>query len=178
MSDEHATSDHEHLDRGFCPQCGHELEDGRGPGGRPGCPRCGYVRFEDPKLATGVVVEHEGRVLLVRRNHEPALGRWSFPSGFVDAGEVVEDAARREVQEEAGIEVRLDALLGVYSREGQPVVFIAYAGSTVGGVPEAGEEASEVGLFAPDALPELAFEHDPDVVAAWQRWRAGNTGNG
>ena len=80
---------HQHLEHRFCPQCAAELVPGRGPGGQPGCPACGFVRFDNPKVATGVVVEHEGRVLLVRRNHEPMMGRWTFPSGFVDAGEVV-----------------------------------------------------------------------------------------
>ncbi len=151
----------------YCPACGAALERGAGPGGRPACPRCGFVRFEDPKVATGVVAALEGRILLVRRNHEPMLGRWSFPSGFVDAGEVVPEAAVREVREEAGVEVRIDQLLGVYSHPGDPVVFIAYSGSVVAGTPAAGDEAFEVGLFAPDQLPELAFRHDEAIVAAW-----------
>ena len=159
---------HQHLEHRFCPQCAAELIDGRGPGGQPGCPSCGFVRFDNPKVATGVVVEHEGKVLLVRRNHEPMMGRWTFPSGFVDAGEVVEDAARREAFEEAGVEVELDRILGVYSAEGDPVVFIAYAGRVVGGTPEAGDEAYEVGLFAPNELPELAFQHDPAIIEAWR----------
>jgi ADP-ribose pyrophosphatase YjhB (NUDIX family) len=129
------------------------------------------VRFHDPKLAAGVVVEHEGRLLLIRRNHEPALGRWSFPSGFVDAGEVVEEAARREVREEAGVDVRLDGLLGVFSSEGHPVVFIAYAGVSEGGTPAPGDEAFEVGLFDPGDLPELAFDHDGEIIEAWRRHR-------
>lgn len=161
-------SGHQHLEHRFCPQCAAELEPGFGPGGQPGCSLCGFVRFDNPKVATGVVVEHEGRVLLVRRNHEPMMGRWTFPSGYVDAGEVVEDAARREAFEEAGVEVALDRILGVYSAEGDPVVFIAFAGRVVGGAPEAGDEAYEVGLFAPDELPELAFPHDPAILEAWR----------
>ena len=159
---------HQHLEHRFCPRCAAELVAGRGPGGQPGCPACGFVRFDNPKVATGVVVEHEGRVLLVRRNHEPMMGRWTFPSGFVDAGEVVEDAARREAFEEAGVEVELDRLLGVYGAEGDPVVFIAYAGRVVGGEPAPGDEAHEVGLFAPGELPDLAFRHDPAIIEAWR----------
>ena len=158
---------------GFCPVCGAPLEADRGPGGLPECPACGYVAFRNPKLATGVVATLGERILLVRRNHEPMIGRWSFPSGFVDAGERVEEAAAREVREESGVEVRIDRLLGVYSTRGHPVVFIAYAGAVVSGEPVAGPEAFEVGLFAPDALPELAFPHDPAIVEAWQAWHAG-----
>ncbi len=160
---------------GFCPVCGTPLDPTRGPGGRPECPACGYVRYENPKVATGVVAERGGRILLVRRNHEPMLGRWSFPSGFVDAGEVVAEAAAREVREEAGVEVRVERLLGVYSTRGNPVVFIAYAGVITAGEPVAGDEAFEVGLFAPDALPTLAFPHDPAIIEAW---RAGSGAGG
>ena len=156
----------------FCPVCGAPLEAAAGPGGRPVCPRCGFVRYDNPKVATGVVAEREGRILLVRRNHEPMLGRWSFPSGFVDAGEVVPEAAVREVREETGVEVRIDRLLGVYSRAGDSVVFIAYAGTIVAGTPAPGDEAFEVGLFASGELPDLAFPHDPEIVAAWRAGRS------
>ena len=156
---------------GYCPVCSSPLAEG-GPGGRLECVTCGYVRYADPKLATGVVAEHDGRILLVRRNHEPMYGRWSFPSGFVDAGEVVAEAAAREAREETGVEVRVEKLLGVFSRRGDPVVFVAYAATVVAGEPTPGDEAFEVGYFAPDALPDLAFPHDPAILEAWHAWRA------
>jgi len=156
----------------YCPVCGAALEADTGPGGRPACPQCGFVRYDNPKVATGVVAERDGLILLVRRNHEPMLGRWSFPSGFVDAGEVVSEAAVREAFEETGVEVRIERLLGVYSRRGDPVVFIAYAGAVGDGTPVAGPEAFEVGFFPPDALPDLAFPHDDEIVAAWRGGRA------
>jgi 8-oxo-dGTP diphosphatase len=152
---------------GFCRECGAALarSNGRRP---PRCLRCGYLAYADPKVATGVLAERDGRLLLVRRNHEPAMGRWSFPSGYVDAGEVVEDAAAREVREETGLDVRLTRLLGVYSTAGEQVIFVAYAGEALPGDAVAGEEAYEVGWFDPDALPELAFPHDPAIVEAWR----------
>ncbi len=152
---------------GFCPNCGTEIADGPGLGGRPQCPNCMFVRYENPKVATGVVAERDGHILLVRRNHEPMLGKWSFPSGFVDAGEVVAEAAMRETFEETGVQVCIDRLLGVYSSRGSAVVFIAYAGAIVSGEPVAGDEAFEVGMFLPEKLPDLAFPHDPAIVAAW-----------
>lgn len=152
---------------GYCLHCGSRLEAERGPAGQPGCPACGFVRYTDPKLAAGVVVEHEGGILLVRRNHEPMLGRWSFPSGYVDAGEVVEEAAAREVWEETGVTVRVDHLLGVFSSPGNPVVFVAFAGTALGGTPAPGPEASEVATFPVHGLPALAFDHDDEVIAAW-----------
>lgn len=147
----------------FCPRCGAALPtDGR-------CPDDGYRWFPDPKVAVGVLLEdRDGRILLVRRNHEPAYGQWAFPSGFVDAGEVLEEAAMREVREEAVVEATLDRLIGAWSQPDSAVVFIAYAGRLLRGNATPGDEAIEVGWFAVDALPELAFAHDADVVAAWQ----------
>jgi len=136
------------------------------------CLADGYRWYADPKVAVGVLVSDDrGRLLLVRRNHDPAMGRWAFPSGFVDAGEVLEDAARREVLEETGARIRLERLLGAWSERGDAVVFLAYAGSwTAGpdGGAQPGPEASEVGWFDPDALPPLAFDHDLAIVAAWR----------
>ena len=154
-----------------CPSCGAAYEADAPVSPRP-CARCDHIWYRDPKVATGVVLLHEGRVLLVRRNHEPMLGRWAFPSGYVDAGEVVEEAAKREVLEETGVEVALDQLLGVWSHAGDPVIFVAYAGHHVNGEARAGPEAFEVAYFNPDALPDLPFPHDGEVIAAWRAWHA------
>ena len=152
----------------YCPQCGEPLQEGFAFGkNRLVSPRCGYVHFEDPKVAVGVVVEIDGGIVLGQRGHEPQIGRWSFPSGYVDAGEVLEEAAVREVQEETGLEIRIDRLIGAYSRAGDRIVFIAYAGSVVGGELAAGEECLAVGVFPPDRLPDLAFPHDEAIIRAW-----------
>ena len=153
-------------DFAYCPRCGTLLahEDGA----RPQCPACGFIHWLDPKIAAGVVAERDGCILLVRRGHEPGLGLWSFPSGFVDRGEIVEAAAAREAFEEARVHVRIDRLLGVFSTAGDPVVFVAFAATIEDGEPAAGDEALEVGLFAPDALPDMAFPHDGAIMRAWR----------
>ena len=152
----------------FCSECGSELEQRLAFGQIRGvCPNCEHVHFVDPKVAVGVIVELDGGIVLGKRGHEPNLGRWSFPSGFVDAGEILEHAAVREVEEETGLRVTMDRLLGVYSSEGERTVFVAYAGSIIGGRLEAGEECLEVASFPLDRLPDLAFPHDDAIVAAW-----------
>jgi len=153
----------------FCPQCGTPLRRRLAFGHtRKVCPRCDYVYFNDPKVAVGVVAERRGRLLLVRRNHEPHLGEWSFPSGYVDAGEVLEEAAVREAKEETGLDVRIDRLLGAWSTRGERVIFIAYAARVTGGRIEVGPECMEVRFFPPDALPPLAFPHDQAIMRAWR----------
>lgn len=153
----------------FCPRCGRALLStvGGALASGEGCPEDGYRWYVDPKVAVGVLVhDRAGRLLLVKRNHDPAMGSWAFPSGYVDAGEVLEAAAVREVREETGVEVRLDHLLGAWSEPGDPVVFLAYAGTHVAGVAVAGPEAEAVGWFEPDALPTLAFTHDDEIIRA------------
>lgn len=157
----------------FCPQCGTRFRRRMVfKRRRPVCPECGYIWWDDPKVGVGVVAERDGRILLVRRNHEPHAGRWSFPSGYLDAGEVVEKAGTREVREETGLEVALERLLGVYSEAGERTVFIAFAGRVVGGKLTAGDECLEARFFTPDELPELAFAHDTLILEAWRAGRA------
>jgi 8-oxo-dGTP diphosphatase len=91
----------------------------------------------------------------------------------VNRGEVLEEAAAREVLEELGVAVRLTGLVGVYSERGSPVVLVVYAGDIEAGelTPD-GHEVSEVRRFALDALPgDLAFPHDRRVLADWKRAR-------
>ncbi len=109
-----------------------------------------------------------GRLLLVRRNHEPYTGEWSFPSGYLDAGEVLEAAAVRETKEETGLDVRIERLLGAYSTAGERVIFIAYAARVTGGRMQVGAECQDVRFFPPEDLPPLAFPHDGAILRAWR----------
>ena len=69
------------------------------------CTVCGRRVFLDPKLAVASVLEHEGRIVLLRRaQRDAAHGLWIMPGGHVDRGEVVPVAAEREVYEETGLE--------------------------------------------------------------------------
>ncbi|OGO50519.1 MAG: hypothetical protein A2148_01090 [Chloroflexi bacterium RBG_16_68_14] len=156
----------------FCPQCGTPLRRRVAFWRRRKvCPQCGYVHFDDPKVAVGILAQRRGRLLLVRRNHEPHLGEWSFPSGYVDAGEALEEAAARETKEETGLDVRIERLLGAYSATGDRVIFIAYAARVTGGRICVGPECQAVRFFPAEALPYLAFPHDKAIVRAWRAGR-------
>jgi ADP-ribose pyrophosphatase YjhB (NUDIX family)/ribonuclease HI len=151
-----------------CLRCGTRLvERPRDHRPRPTCPRCDWVLFNDPKVAAAAVLSIGDKILLCRRAIDPGLGKWSFPAGFVDRGEEVRSALEREVAEETGLPARLGRLVGVYSAPGNPVILIVYAAEAEG-EPRASDEALEVALFDPDELPELAFEHDRQVVADWR----------
>ncbi len=155
----------------FCQQCGTALEDRHQEDRlRPTCPACGFVYYLDPKVAVAVVLGDERGVLLGKRGIDPASGKWSFPAGYVNRGEVLEEAAVREVFEELGLEVRLTGLVGVYSERGSAVVLIVYDGEVLGGTLQPdGREVLEVRRFPLDALPrDLAFPHDRRVVEDWR----------
>jgi 8-oxo-dGTP diphosphatase len=159
----------------FCPRCGEGLTARCIKAGEPDrlcCDGCEFVFYLDPKLAAGAVVTLDGRLVLLRRAIEPAYGAWVFPGGFVDRGEHPEQAARREAVEEAGVEVRLDGILGIYSHPpGSPVVLVVYHGEVVGGEPAALDESLEVGLFPPAEIPwpELAFSTTRLAIADFIR---------
>ncbi len=154
----------------YCPQCGHALIEREAFGRlRPVCPHCGHVVFRGPKVAAGVVVVRDDTILLNQRDIEPGLGKWGLPAGYVDLDERVEDAAIREVKEETGLDVRLEGLLGVYSNLERGVVLVIYWASVAGGELMAGHETRAVGFFAPDALPELAFPQNVEILADWLR---------
>ena len=157
----------------FCHRCGGRLapitvHDGV----RPTCQDCGHVIFLDPKLAAVVLVSMEGGLVLVKRDIEPAIGRWSFPSGYVDRGETVEEAAAREVREETGLEVELTGLVGLYSDRENPVVMAVYSAKVVGGELVAGPETRGAEVYPPDALPDMPFPHDEQIVADWLATRS------
>ena len=137
-------------DFSYCARCGHALivEEVHGRL-RPRCPDCGHIVFLDPKLAAVVLVAIDGKLLLVRRANEPALGEWSFPSGYVDRGEAVEDAAAREVREETGLIVKVTRLLGVYSRARRPRGAGGLRGRSGRGRPAGGRRGQRRGAVRP-----------------------------
>lgn len=159
----------EYGDTNYCQRCGHALEQRDFEGKpRPTCPSCGLIVFLDPKVAVVVLVTGSDKLLFVQRGAEPQIGKWCFPGGYVDRGEEVRAAARREVREETGLEVEITGLIGVYSLPSNPVIVIAYSGSVTSGALVAGTDAEDAGWFEVDELPELAFPHNVKIIEDWE----------
>lgn len=138
---------------------------------RPVCPKCGFTYFFDPKIAVAVIIEIDAKIVMQQRAIDPGSGKWTFPSGFVDRGEIVVEAAAREALEEVGLTVDKLHLLNLYSEPGETVVLVVYHTTVTGQLPSVGDETTRVGLFSPDNLPELAFPRDADIVADWLAMR-------
>ena len=148
----------------FCPACAGALELRvlkQGDPERHVCTRCGQIHYQDPKVAVGTIIAApDGRIVLVRRAIEPGYGKWVFPGGYVDRGEPVTTAAIREAREEAGLDIRLDGLINIYSYPGRPLVVIVYAATVTGGELCTDEECLEARFFTAEEIPwdELAFQ--------------------
>ncbi len=155
----------------YCIECGTQMEPRFAFGRhRPVCPACGHVDFRDPKVAAAVLVEQDGRVLLVRRVNDPQQGKWSLPAGFVDAEEDPAAAAARECREETGltVEVRglVDVLFGREHPRGASIV-IVYRAAVQGGSLRAGDDADGAAFFRSRELPDLAFDATRRVLDRW-----------
>jgi 8-oxo-dGTP diphosphatase len=143
------------------------------------CPKCGTVvhAYRNPFLTVDIIIELKGRqgIVLIRRA-KPPYG-WALPGGFVDYGESLEAAARREAREETSLEVDLIAQLGAYSSPDRDprhhtvsVVFVARAA----GEPRAASDAQQVGVFSEGGLPgPLAFDHARILADYYTKKRAG-----
>jgi ADP-ribose pyrophosphatase YjhB (NUDIX family) len=109
-------------------------------------------------VAAAIPVTPAGDIVLLRRGFDPGKDLWTFPGGFVDLGETVEEAARREAREEIRADVELGDLVGVYSKPDERVVLIVFA-AQIEQQPQTTPEALQVEAFAPDEIPwqELAF---------------------
>ena len=153
----------------FCNRCAAPLSERLIEGRmRPQCNECGNIVFLDPKVAAVAIVVDGDGLVMVKRGVEPEYGKWAFPSGYVDRGEVVEAAAVREVKEETGLDVALDRLIGVYSLDGYAVVLVVYSAHIVGGAVAIGHDALDVRTFPLDDLPSLPFPNDYRMLRDWQ----------
>ena len=149
-----------------CPSCG--AARAGGPGANPyHCPPCGFTFYFNPTVAAaGFLFDPAGRVLLIRRAKDPAKGKFAVPGGFVDADESAEEALRREVREEVGVEIEgveyLGSFVNHYPYRGvtYPVLDLSFTARVID--PAAARPLDAVAgiewLHLPDIPPEdLAF---------------------
>lgn len=152
-----------------CPTCRTPLTTESVDGlWRPFCPACKNIVSLSPKLVAATLVGNAEGLLLIQRSYGAEKGLWAPPGGYVEQGEVVEEAACREAYEETGLEVTINGLVGLYSEPGRAIVLAAFSAQAVGGtLHNRCPEVQEVGFFPVDALPPLAFPRDRIIIETW-----------
>jgi len=128
--------------------------------------------YRNPAPTVDIIIELQGGIVLIDRKNEPQ--GWALPGGFVDYGESLEDAARREAHEETSLKIRLKAQMHAYSDPGRDprrhtlsVVFVAEAD----GAPEAGDDAKGAGVFTERNLPDtIVFDHR-QIIMDYFEWK-------
>ncbi len=130
-----------------------------------------HQKYLDPKVVGVGILEKENKILLVKRGIEPGYGLWSMPSGYINRFEKVEDAIERELLEECGIIVKADWISGVYSNTDSPIILLVWNLKFISGDIKPLDETLEVGFFEINNLPELAFDHDLEIISSWRKMK-------
>jgi ADP-ribose pyrophosphatase YjhB (NUDIX family) len=145
----------------FCSRCGTELglreEGGRW---RKACAQCGHIVFGRFSVGVGGLLFHQGNVLVVQRGHDPGKGRWTLPGGFAEEDESPDDAIRREVREETGLETAPTGILAIRHAQGEHdqnlyMVFGLRLKGDIAHLKADGHETTQAVLADPDRLDEL-----------------------
>ena len=124
------------------------------------------MAYKNPVPTVDIIIRVKGGIILIERKNPP-FG-WALPGGFVDYGESLEQAAVREAKEETSLDVNIIRQFHTYSDPSRDerlhtitTVFIAESD----GKPEAADDAKNIGIFDPHALPEnMAFDH-ADIIS-------------
>jgi 8-oxo-dGTP diphosphatase len=162
----------------YCPRCRAELDVSEGS---VTCTECSFEYYANPVPAVAALVEDaDGKLLLARRAEEPDAGHWDTPGGFLEENEDALAALKRELREEAGVDVEPGSFFGTYvdyyggNDESTPVLNLVWEARIVGGELEPADDVAELEWFARDALPpddELAFRWISKALADWAKSR-------
>ncbi|MEM2140570.1 MAG: NUDIX hydrolase [Nitrososphaera sp.] len=139
------------------------------------------MSHRNPVPTVDVILQKGSKVLMIRRKKEPFAGRLALPGGFVNEGETVEDAARREALEETSLEIEPIEILGVYSDPARDprrhVLTVAFVSIITGGVEQASDDAAGlqwVELADVEKMKDrIAFDH-AKILADYRKWKTEN----
>ncbi|MEO0895023.1 MAG: NUDIX hydrolase [Bacteroidota bacterium] len=123
------------------------------------CGNCQTIHYSNPNMVVGCLPVYEDKILLCKRAIEPRRGYWNLPAGYLENKETVEEGAKREVMEEAGIDVEIVRLHCIYSIPRISQVYCFFLANMKSPEWEIGEETLEAGLYTAEEIPydEIAF---------------------
>ncbi len=121
---------------------------------------------KNPALTVDIIIKKDNNIVLIKRLNDPYKDHWALPGGFVEYGEMVEHAAIREAEEETGLKVELDELIGVYSDPNRDprghVITVPFNAHIVEGNLKSDSDAKDAKYVNIDDLKDtdLAFDHE------------------
>lgn len=131
------------------------------------CPHCG--RYKNRRIAIDAVIVKNGDILLIKRAVEPFKDMWALPGGGIEFDETAEDAVKKEVEEEVGLQIKSTKFLQIYTdpkRDPKQIITLSYL-VEVDGEPKAGSDVSSYKFFPLNELPEvMAFDHKQIIIDA------------
>ena len=146
----------------FCPHCAelltHQQNEKKT---HTFCQHCGWIYYQDPKVAVAALIRREDEILLVQRGNKPHRGKWSLPAGFMDAHETPQEALKRECLEETGLAIEIKDLVEIISGREHSAgadVLLIYDTEVISGDLQAGDDAQKATFFSLSKLPKMAFQ--------------------
>jgi 8-oxo-dGTP diphosphatase len=143
------------------------------------------IEYKNPTPTVDVILERESKILMVRRKKDPYKDHLALPGGFVNEGETVEDAMKREATEETSLEIHPIDILGVYSDPKRDprkhIVTVVFVGIIVSGDLRANDDAASIEWIQLDSIDQLqqqkmlAFDH-AQILRDYRQWKS--TGGG
>lgn len=154
----------------YCTQCGGRLHYRQaGECERLVCDECGRIMYENPIVGVAAILCKNGEILLGRRAATASFsGLWCIPCGYVEYDEDIRDAVKREFLEETGLSIEPGKVYAVLSNFHNPAVHtvgVWFEAQAVGGLLCPGDDLDQVAYFTLDALPQLAFPTDKQVLS-------------
>ena len=134
------------------------------------------MAHKNPTPTVDVILQKGERILLVRRKKDPFAMQFALPGGFINEGETAEQAGKREIQEETGLDVEIIYLLGVYSDPKRDprghILSVVFVGTIVSGKEKAGDDASDIDWIDLNDIQakNLAFDHNM-ILQDYKQWR-------
>jgi len=157
----------------YCINCGTRLEsivyEGRE---RAFCSQCRRIQYRHLKVGAGALIEQDGRILLLQRNHEPFQGSWNLPAGYVEYDEDPAQTAVREALEECGLHVKVERLVDVYFFADDPRgngILLVYKCQVIGGELIETAEGGQPTFFSRETIPEnLSRGGHSQAIRVWK----------
>ena len=135
------------------------------------------MKYSNPTPTVDVILQRGSKVLMIRRKKDPFMGQLALPGGFVNEGETVEDAMKREAMEEPLLQVEPIDILGVYSDPRRDprkhIMTTVFVGIILGGSGKAGDDAASIEWveLADIEKQQIAFDH-ATILADYKKWKA------